>query len=95
MSVCSGVCEAVVGAKEYPACKVNTADNQGCPATTVCITDPRVKDDASGICISEEPQMCGGIGGIQCREEGTKCYEDPRDGCDPLTGGRDCSGICV
>jgi hypothetical protein len=26
---------------------------------------------------------------------GMRCKDDPNDGCDPKTGGRDCGGICV
>ena len=39
-------------------------------------------------------QMCGGIAGIECPSPNQICVDDPRDNCDPKTGGRDCSGIC-
>jgi hypothetical protein len=38
-------------------------------------------------------QFCGGIAGIPC-PEGFVCVDDPRDDCNPKTGGRDCGGIC-
>lgn len=38
--------------------------------------------------------MCGGIGGIACNDR-EDCIDDPRDSCDPMNGGADCSGICV
>ena len=39
-------------------------------------------------------EFCGGIAGIQC-PSGFTCEDDPRDTCDPKTGGADCGGICV
>lgn len=39
-------------------------------------------------------KMCGGIAGILC-EDDQDCVDDPSDGCDPMNGGADCSGICV
>ena len=39
-------------------------------------------------------QFCGGIAGIPC-PEGFTCVDNPRDNCDPKTGGADCGGICV
>ena len=39
-------------------------------------------------------QMCGGIAGIECPNPNQVCVDDPRDNCDPKTGGRDCSGLC-
>ncbi len=39
-------------------------------------------------------QFCGGIAGIPC-PEGFTCVDDPRDNCNPKTGGADCGGICV
>lgn len=38
--------------------------------------------------------FCGGIAGIPC-PEGYACVDDPRDDCDPVSGGADCPGICV
>ena len=38
--------------------------------------------------------FCGGIAGIQCKA-GFSCVDDPKDTCDPATGGADCAGICV
>ncbi len=38
--------------------------------------------------------MCGGIAGFPC-PDGFTCVDVAGDGCDPLAGGADCSGICV
>jgi hypothetical protein len=40
------------------------------------------------------PRRCGGIAGIHC-PAGFTCLDDPSDSCDPLQGGRDCSGLCI
>ncbi len=37
---------------------------------------------------------CGGITGTPC-PSGFVCVDDPFDGCDPLSGGADCGGICL
>jgi hypothetical protein len=37
---------------------------------------------------------CGGIAGLPC-PKGFVCVDDPREDCDPETGGVDCSGICM
>lgn len=42
---------------------------------------------------ADERQFCGGIGAIACPGQG-RCTDDPTDGCNPDTGGADCSGIC-
>lgn len=39
-------------------------------------------------------EFCGGFAAIPC-PEGLVCVDDPRDQCDPATGGADCGGICV
>ena len=39
-------------------------------------------------------RSCGGLAGIPCPGK-LVCVDDPSDNCDPKTGGRDCSGICV
>ena len=38
-------------------------------------------------------QTCGGFAGTPC-PEGFTCVDDPRDRCDPASGGADCSGVC-
>ena len=38
-------------------------------------------------------QVCGGILGTPC-PEGFTCVDDPRDDCNPRTGGADCIGYC-
>ena len=40
------------------------------------------------------PQQCGGLIGVPC-PPGFACIDDPRDTCDPASGGADCSGVCV
>lgn len=39
-------------------------------------------------------QTCGGFAGLLC-PSGSACVDDPRDTCNPRTGGADCSGICI
>jgi hypothetical protein len=39
-------------------------------------------------------QRCGGIQGLECSNPRQVCVDDPRDNCDPKTGGADCIGIC-
>jgi hypothetical protein len=41
-----------------------------------------------------EPVHCGGIAAFPC-PTGFSCVDDPRDSCDPKTGGADCGGICL
>ena len=38
--------------------------------------------------------FCGGIAGFPC-PSGFVCLDDPRDACDPSSGGADCGGLCV
>jgi hypothetical protein len=38
--------------------------------------------------------MCGGFAGVACPGGGL-CVDDPDDGCDPESGGADCSGHCA
>jgi len=38
-------------------------------------------------------QSCGGKIGLTC-PAGYTCEDDPRDGCDPALGARDCGGVC-
>jgi len=40
-------------------------------------------------------EFCGGFAAIQCKDPAQKCYDDPRDKCDPKNGGFDCGGICL
>ena len=39
-------------------------------------------------------QPCGGFAGLECPSPRQVCVDDPRDNCDPKTGGADCIGIC-
>ena len=39
-------------------------------------------------------QPCAGFAGLECPSPRQICVDDPRDNCDPKTGGRDCIGIC-
>jgi len=39
-------------------------------------------------------QACGGFAGLECPNPNQICVDDPRDNCDPKTGGRDCIGVC-
>jgi hypothetical protein len=42
----------------------------------------------------EKCPLCAGFAGRPC-PKGMRCFDDPRDSCDPSRGGRDCIGICV
>ncbi len=37
---------------------------------------------------------CGGLAGFSCAGSAT-CIDDPRDECDPTSGGADCGGVCI
>ncbi|KAJ0164262.1 hypothetical protein CTA2_1409 [Colletotrichum tanaceti] len=81
----------------YEACGGLRATPKPCPASFECIDDPFVPGcglacDRPGICVV--PIMCGGIAAIKC-PAGKFCVDDPRDDCHPLTGGADCSGLCI
>ncbi|EQL28835.1 hypothetical protein RJZ56_005210 [Blastomyces dermatitidis] len=83
--------------RQYQPCGDHGINPKPCPLDFICIDDPRkpgcgMACDISGICI--KPRFCGGFAGIQC-PRGKKCYDDPRDTCDPNYGGADCGGICV
>jgi len=52
-----------------------------------------VSIEHEGECKKPEPQVCGGIAGIQC-PHGETCVDNPYDECDPKRGGTDCPGIC-
>jgi len=57
-------------------------------------TSSSAMEQSSSLSSSASGKMCGGIAGIACDNEQV-CVDDPSDTCDPLTGGADCSGICV
>ena len=62
-----------------------------------CLVDPCLGAAAvcgpTGSCIPTS-EFCGGFAGVPC-PEGLVCVDDPRDECDPQTGGADCNGLCV
>ncbi len=62
-----------------------------------CLVDPCLGAAAvcapDGSCIPTS-EFCGGFAGVPC-PEGLVCVDDPRDECDPQTGGADCNGLCV
>ncbi len=85
-------------------------DGCGCLALPVDAPDPVCAGDSvscpvipclgaaavcgpTGSCIPAR-EFCGGLAGVPCRE-GSDCVDDPRDECDPQTGGADCSGLCA
>lgn len=59
--------------------------------------------DCGGICVfldgrkppAPAPPKCGGLAGLKCPKKTQVCVDNPRDGCNPKKGGRDCIGICV
>ena len=69
-----------------------------CDAPKVCVNNPYrgpecgLACDFPGLCV--EPVRCGGKRKLKC-SGGRKCVDDPRDGCDPLSGGVACLGLCV
>lgn len=53
----------------------------------------------SGVDVAHEgecnqPSACGGFAGVAC-PEGSVCVDDAGDDCDPASGGRDCTGLCL
>jgi hypothetical protein len=56
-----------------------------------CSSTPQTSSDESDL---NATPACGGKVGLKCHS-GKTCVDDPKDDCDPATGGRDCSGICV
>ncbi|KAH8902135.1 hypothetical protein BR93DRAFT_854725, partial [Coniochaeta sp. PMI_546] len=81
----------------YQSCGGFRIQQKPCPSGQICIDDPYrsgcgMACDAPGICVT--PVFCGGFAGLRCKD-GKKCVEDPRDDCDPKSGGADCGGICV
>ncbi|EER40442.1 conserved hypothetical protein [Histoplasma capsulatum var. duboisii H88] len=91
------VSAARITPQQYQPCGGYVVKPKPCQRGFICIDDPRkpgcgMACDIPGICI--KPEFCGGIAGIAC-PEGKKCYDDPRDKCDPKKGGADCGGICL
>ncbi|KAK6065036.1 proteinase inhibitor kazal [Seiridium cupressi] len=86
--------------QKYQRCGGKVIDPQVCPDGYQCVEpDPRKPGvtDLPGICLPDKPVMCGGIIGEECfSTTGTaKCYDWPRDDCDPNQGGADCIGVCL
>jgi hypothetical protein len=52
-----------------------------------------VSIDHTGECTPPNAQACGGIAAIKCPNDQV-CVDDPRDSCDPTSGGADCQGTC-
>ncbi|KAH9868745.1 hypothetical protein J1614_007817 [Plenodomus biglobosus] len=82
----------------HKICGGGRASTLSCDPGETCITDPYTPGcgpacDALGICVRDK--MCGGFAGWPCDEPGQLCLDDPRDDCDPMTGGADCAGLCV
>jgi hypothetical protein len=61
---------------------------------------PLFADSPTCFCHANPPsrfravETCGGAGGGGCASDRC-CVDDPRDGCDPLSGDAGCSGICI
>lgn len=82
----------------HKICGGGRANYLQCDEGWSCITDPYTLGcgpacDALGICVKNE--MCGGFMGLPCKDKTQVCLDDPRDECDPKTGGADCAGVCV
>lgn len=95
---CPGVCEPA----RPPQC---TADEDcvhilggctPCPDGTFACPHSECRDGMCALLIDAcvTPGFCGGIAGFPC-PPGSTCVDDPRDDCDPTTGGADCGGMCV
>ena len=78
---------------ENPCAAVLCPTGHRCVAQEVqCIKEPC---DPQPSCVPIEKEVtCGGFAGRACPGAGV-CNDDPRDTCDPRTGGRDCSGVCA
>lgn len=93
---CAGHCEFK---NNYESCGGFTPRPHNCDKNHECQNDPRLPPncglacDVPGICVPKEVHYCEGFLGLRC-PEGLFCY-DQLDGCDPLHGGADCSGICL
>jgi hypothetical protein len=61
-------------------------------AVAACGGTTPVVDDADEDLTLAKP--CGGFAGLRCAG-GTTCVDDPRDSCNPASGGRDCGGLCI
>lgn len=65
----------------------------------ICVDDPRDScappfgADCGGVCVTKTGEQCAGFIGAECSTG--SCIDVPYDGCDPLAGGADCSGMCV
>jgi hypothetical protein len=86
---------------QYKSCGGMSIEANRCPSGHECISDPRTGGcglacDQPGICVPTDAPKCGGFAGFQCPEKkGYRCYDDPRDNCDPSRGCRDNMGICL
>ena len=74
-----------------PACEKPT---EQAPSAEPDKPAPKSDDGADAPGPDAETIDCGGIAGLTC-PEGMICVDNPQDGCDPKTGGRDCMGMCV
>jgi hypothetical protein len=97
--------------RTYQPCGGRVISPIPCPSMYKCIDDPRRQGcgmacDRPGICVHIDTRQCGGLKGFRCPELPPGpcpedigvyfgCYDDPRDSCDPLKGGKDCIGICL
>ncbi len=72
--------------------KWNKSKCTTCPRGQECINISGTGRVNNTICI--EPVFCGGFAGFLCKP-GMTCIDDPRDGCNPDKGGRDCGGLCI
>ncbi|KAF2110408.1 hypothetical protein BDV96DRAFT_201537 [Lophiotrema nucula] len=82
----------------HAICGGGRANYRPCSDGYTCIKEPGSTGcgpecDGLGICVREK--MCGGFAAFGCEVEGQVCVDDPRDACDPKTGGADCGGLCV
>lgn len=92
LSACSGVTPPPPGSGDGTSSTTSPATSE---TTTSAPTEPSTTSaPATTTPPPGDGKMCGGIAGLPC-PKGKVCVDDPSDSCDPATGGRDCSGMCV
>jgi hypothetical protein len=95
---CAGVCQPV----EPTTCKSNDdcpplkMDCSVCPDGTATCPKSICVNGQCNVVVSmcPAPSQCGGIAEIPC-QPGYECVDNPKDSCDPNSGGADCPGMCV
>lgn len=80
-----------------PVQDCNAVGGITCPLRTSCFNSSSCAEGAPcpGICKPDDSlEFCGGVSSIPCMD-GSVCFDDPLDDCNPLRGDGDCGGICL